>query len=234
MDNFVEAFFFAVASAKLLPWFAGVMAGLALCALGYPVIRLLLVLVGLAMGSLLGAGFANMMAQARPVPATASGVDLLVACGGLSIALSVASWFLFRLTAAAYAGIGLFAWIVYSAGEPVPPSAFALAVTGGIVLAVLMFLFTRWIVISLTAALGAVGAVDCLAALVSEGNCRLWPAAVPATQSPAITVLLVAATALTLVGGILVQARMPSLFGRRLAQQAPEGQDFTSTSDKTD
>ncbi|MCE5277022.1 MAG: hypothetical protein ABFD92_14900 [Planctomycetaceae bacterium] len=142
--------------------------GLLLCFLGYPLLRIQLVMAGLVGGILLGA------ISAAALYTQPTGTDYLIFCLAGAILLGLLSWFLYRLVL----GLAVLAGATALTATLMNYTHTSWIVGGliGLVLALLVFVYTRPLVIVLTGVSGSVNAVlaATLLAVGAAGPEDLW------------------------------------------------------------
>ncbi len=195
------------------------LAGLFLCAAwavvncfaGYKTLRILLVVYGVLAGVAIGVVVAVYLADQQG-RASASGMDILVSCGAASALLALASWLLYRLALALGLAAACTLAVAGAFGTPPPPVGWAAGGLVGLAGGVAVFVYTRPLVVLLTALGGAVGAVYYGAAVVYGGE----PAVQAMLTGPDRHVETIAALAglavLLAIGGVLTQTRAGGVF----------------------
>jgi hypothetical protein len=179
----------AAALAGALLW------GLLNCFLGYPLFRLILVFSAVAVGAVLGAELAEWL---REAPTRG---DYVIACGTLIVLSALLAWFFYRLGEALLVG-GLVAGGLAMLTES--PAGTALAISLGVAMAVMTFLYMRPLLVLLTAVGGGFSAVFTMADLLtgqqmSQGH---------APHSPWLLAVLIFLSLATATCGFLVQLRL--------------------------
>jgi len=189
------------------------------CLAGYTILRVLLVIYGVMVGVAVGVAGAVYLAEQRG-QASASGMDILVACGAASALLALASWLLYRLMVALGVVAGGALLIAGLFGTPPPPVGWITGVLVGLVGGLAVFLCTRPLVIVLTALGGAVGAVYYGAALVFGGEAALQRILTGPDGRSEVAAVLVGVSFLLAIGGVFIQTRAARLFGQAAPAEA--------------
>lgn len=190
--------------------------GLATCLLGYLIIRVNLVIVGVLIGAWGGAMLALWRAQGRGLPMP-SGADLFVLCGSLSVIGAVASWYAWRLVLSlATAGAVCLAMVYLRFGfnEPPPSQAWLIGGVTGVIAGLAVLIWTRRLIVILSALAGAAVAVGSAALVLTEGQegLKVWLGS-PKLDVVPLAVLVGAIFALA-AGGMRLQFRLPTLASR--------------------
>lgn len=186
---------------------------LALCALGYPLLRLHLLVAAVVVGAYAG----GLAAAWYLAPAT--GVDYLVACGGGTILLGLLSWFLYRLVAGLYMGGFALAVLMVTMGMPQSTGGWVAYGAAVLVVVVLGAIFAKPLSIACTA-LGGAGAAVCSIALLltGDGSPESWRNR--PEPSLAVTIACIVLAVLLAAGGTWVQTKL--LKKLRTAFAAPD------------
>ena len=195
--------------------FATVLAGLLQCFLGYPLLRLWLVLFWMGAGIVGGVLLAGVLRAGHPSPA-----DRLIAGGGLALIGGLVGWYLgwalCRVVMALLLAASIFAVAIALRLKPVWTGA---AAVSGLLAGVLTFIFTRPLVMVFTALGGASDVVSCLA-LAALGQQRYADIMLaPGANLGAAAVLAAATLALAAVG-FWVQLRLTRRFHNSLQPAA--------------
>ncbi|MCE5325800.1 MAG: DUF4203 domain-containing protein [Planctomycetaceae bacterium] len=172
---------------------------LLVCFLGYPLLRIQLVMAGLVGGVLLG------LIAASALYGQPSGADYLIFCLAGAILLGLLSWFLYRvvLGLAVLAGVtGLAAMLMNYTH-----AGWVVGGLAGLVLAVLVFIYTRPLVIVLTSVNGSMAAA--LAATMLVTGASAPEDLLAAFRRNVATVVIAAGAALVLAAlGLYCQFRL--------------------------
>jgi hypothetical protein len=208
ISKYIDATNLALLVPMLMLWW-----GLATCLLGYLIIRVNLVIVGVLLGAWAGAMLALWRAQARGL-ALPSGADLFVLCGSLSVISAVAAWYAWRVvlsiaTAAAVCMVIVYIRIGFATAPP--PHEWLVGVVPGIIVGLAVLIWSRRLTVVLSALAGAAVAVGSAALVLTEGQEGLknWLGGAKLDAVP-IAVLAGAIVALA-AGGMRLQFRLPTL-----------------------
>ncbi len=173
--------------------------GLLLCFLGYPLLRIQLVMTGIVGGVMLGALVAVWIYN-QP-----RGADYLIFCLALAILLGLLSWFLYRL----FLALAVLGGAATLTAMLMQYSTVSWVVGGliGLVLGVLLFIYTRPVVIVLGGFWGSVLAVAAATLLAAGATALgdLWPVL---RRSVATTAIASGAAFVLAVAGVYCQFRL--------------------------
>ena len=201
--------------AELLRLFVLMLWAMSLCMLGYPLLRVHLVVGGILSGAAMGAFLTAKAAEWHGTPGAVTGLDLLIVCGGVSIIMGVASWFLYRLFCGVITGAIVCAIVVLFLFDLPPTSrAWIIGALAGIPPAVLVLIYTRTLVVLLSSLFGAAGAVYCAAAMAADGPANLYGRVMGPPMNVPLAALLGMLALTVAIFGMCVQFRLPKVIGR--------------------
>lgn len=185
--------------------------GLATCLLGYLIVRINLVVVGIYLGAWAGTAIALVRARQHGLESP-TGADQFVLCGSLSVLGALAAWYFARVVLGVGTGIGVCAAIIHGyLGMPQTVQGWLIVAVPAVVFGVAVLVWTRPLVVILSAFLGAAVAVGSAAIVLTEGpeGLRTWIGGQRLDMVP-VAVLAGAVIALA-IGGIRLQFRLPTL-----------------------
>ncbi len=185
------------------------LAGLAQCFLGYALFRVYLVIYAGIVGAVLGQILVTWL---RPEPTQ---LDQFVAGAAGAVMLALGGWFLYRIYTGLAVGSAVGAAIAALTWSWHPAATWTLAVLAALVLGVAVMIFTRTIVVWLTAISGAASI-----GLVA------WQLTLGSTESPPaswVPWVIAAASAALAAVGIVVQNRTLRVFSAALSPEPKRG-----------
>jgi hypothetical protein len=185
------------------------LAGLTQCFLGYALFRIYLVAYAGIVGAILGQ---LLIAWLRPAPTQ---LDLFVAGTAGAVMLALGGWFLYRIYTGLAVGSAVGAAVAVLTWGWHPAATWTLAVLAAVVLGAAVMVFTRTIVVWLTAISGAasIGLVAWQLTIGStEGHLPAW-----------VPWAIAAAAAGLAGGGIVVQKRTLRVFSAVLSPEPKRG-----------
>ncbi len=192
--------------------FASALWGVLSCLFGYTILRVALLAWGLFMGVIGGVVVACVIADYRQIAAGPSGLDILIACSAGSLLLALASWIMYRLALGLAVGTAAGCVIAAQFGVPPTPVGWAAGALGGLALAAGLIIYTRLLVIFLSAVGGACSAVYWGAALVVQDESVLR-ASLTKSSPDVERIALLGGIAVALAGiGIFTQIRIRAFF----------------------
>jgi hypothetical protein len=182
--------------------------GMLWCLFGYTFMRVGLVFVGLFLGVAAGAAAACEVANYRQIAAGPSGLDFLIACTAGALLAPMAMWFVYRVAAGLLVGAAVGGGVALLFGMPPTTTGIAVGGATGLIVALLVIIYTRPMVIFISALGGACAAVFwgvCLLAKDDQATQAILTGSPPDNRQ--IAVMACAVAVLTALG-VVTQSRI--------------------------